>query len=291
MAFQYLLLLLLALTFISFANPTKVADMDVAIRDYIFRSPHNNNTNLRTGQLHNIHLTPNLWGINVDLIRLRCGSLQRYGARIKEFDLPSGVKVYPCITRVFVVRQSCGLDCSCSSLYYNTYDLSGYQLISPVLGLNAYQIHNSGNSNTTPTQVSIVSGKRRPITVDFTSLVNNNTSSPAALCASFDGEGRVSVYNQEQPNVCVAKGGQLGLVVVFRGKLVSKVKIVVVSSIGAALGAFLLSLLMVAMLAKKKMKKNKKDDMERRAYEEEAFQVSMVGHVHVHHHQYPTPSS
>lgn len=214
----------------------------------------------------------------------------------REFYLPSGVNVYPCSTRVFLLRQSLGFNWS--SLYSDSYDLSGYQLISPVLGLKAYQID---HKSTNPTEVNIRSGKK-PITIDFTSIALLNTSSRISpLCASFNGDGQVSLSNQKQPNVCLAKGdGHFGLVVetTFKGK-VSKVKIVVVSSIGAALGAFLLSLLMVAMLAKAKKKKaeEKMDEMERRAYEEEALQVSMVGHVRAaaasahHHHQYRTQYS
>ncbi|KAD4178508.1 hypothetical protein E3N88_27099 [Mikania micrantha] len=47
---------------------------------------------------------------------------------------------------------------------------------------------------------------------------------------------------------------------------------------GAAIGAFLLGLLLVAMFVKEK-KKARLEELERRAYEEEALQVSMAGHV------------
>lgn len=308
MAFNYLPLLV---TFISFAslNPSKsefldiksARNLDLAIRDHTFRSY---NTNFKTGEVRKIELTPNLSDISVDLIRLRCGSLQRYGANIKEFHIPNGTNVHPCITRVFLVRQSVGFNWS--SLYYNDDQLSGYQLISPVLGLKAYSIDDKVSSN--PTELSIQSGKT-PITIDFTTAPLLNTSSRISpLCATFDGSGKVSLSSQKDANVCVAKGnGHFGLVVEsplmpFKGK-VGKVKIVVVSSIGAALGAFLLSLLMVAMLAKAKKKKERMDEMERRAYEEEALQVSMVGHVRagaasgtrtaptIQHHPYRTPYS
>lgn len=63
------------------------------------------------------------------------------------------------------------------------------------------------------------------------------------------------------------------------GNKESKWKIVTVSAIGGALGACLLSLLMIAMCVNAKKKKEKMDELERRAYEEEALQVSMVGHV------------
>lgn len=103
------------------------------------------------------------------------------------------------------------------------------------------------------------------------------------LCASFDEDGKVSLSNQARPNVCVAtRDGHFGLVVeaplMPLKRKVSRWKIVIGSSIGAALGAFLLSLLLIALFVNAK-KKARMEEMERRAYEEEALQVSMVGHV------------
>ncbi|KAE8683812.1 FIZZY-related 2 isoform 1 [Hibiscus syriacus] len=106
-----------------------------------------------------------------------------------------------------------------------------------------------------------------------------------ALCASFEGDGKVTLRNQVSPDVCVAtRHGHFGLVVELpppmpvRQKKISRWKLAVGSSIGAALGAFLLGLLLVTMLVKVK-KKARMDELERRAYEEEALQVSMVGHT------------
>jgi hypothetical protein len=61
-------------------------------------------------------------------------------------------------------------------------------------------------------------------------------------------------------------------------KKISLWKVVVGSSVGTAIGVILLGLLLVAMFVKVK-KKARMEEMERRAYEEEALQVSMVGHV------------
>ncbi|KAI3453635.1 hypothetical protein Pfo_010298 [Paulownia fortunei] len=251
--------------------------LDLVIRDYTFRSY---NTNFRTGKLHRIDLPANLSGIDVDTIRLRCGSLQRYGAKVKEFDLGSGVNVHPCIERVMLVRQNLGS--KWSSVYYDNYELSGYQLISPVLGLLAYSVGGK-NLSTIPSELGIQAGKK-PITIDFSSTtLLNNTSGIIPFCASFDQEGKVALSNQARPNVCIAtRLGHFGLVVEspfipLKGK-VSKRKIVIVSSIGAALGASLLTLLLIAMFVNAK-KKARMDELERRAYEEEALQVSMVGHV------------
>ncbi|XP_073130759.1 uncharacterized protein [Henckelia pumila] len=257
--------------------------LDLTIRDYTFRS-YNKNF-MRTGKLHRIDLPANLSGINVDIIRYRCGSLRRYGARIKEFHLNVGVDVHPCIERVILLRQNLGSNWS--SIYYNNYELTGYRLISPVLGLLAYNIIGVSGiinfSSTMPFELGIQAGKK-PIIIDFSNTTLYNISTGIVpLCASFDPDGKMTLSSQMRPKVCVAtRNGHFGLVVesplVPLKRRVSKWKIAIGSSIGAALGAFLLSLLLIAMFVNAK-KKARMDELERRAYEEEALQVSMVGHV------------
>ncbi|KAI4367925.1 hypothetical protein MLD38_016548 [Melastoma candidum] len=85
------------------------------------------------------------------------------------------------------------------------------------------------------------------------------------------------------PYLCLASGsGHFGLVTelppVQARRKESAWKVAIGSSIGTALGIFLLALLLVALFVKAK-KRSKREEMERRAYEEEALQVSMVGHV------------
>ncbi|XVF51590.1 hypothetical protein PTKIN_Ptkin04bG0196300 [Pterospermum kingtungense] len=253
--------------------------LDLLIRDYTVKSF---DRHLKTGIVHTVHLPANFSGIKVDTGRFRCGSLHRYGAQVKEFHLGIGVTVQPCAERVMVIRQNLGHNWS--SIYYANYDLSGYQLVSPVLGLLAY---NAGSdvSFGSPFQLGILA-RDKPIKIDFSNITNlaSNTTGTRPLCASFEGDGKVTLKNQVSPNVCVAtRHGHFGLVVekpplMPVRKKISKWKVVVGSSIGAALGAFLLGLLLVAMFVKVK-KKARMEELERRAYEEEALQVSMVGHI------------
>ena len=252
--------------------------LDLLIRDYTVKSF---DKDLRTGIVHTVHLPANFSGITVDTARFRCGSLHRYGAQVKEFHLGSGVTVQPCAERVMVVRQNLGYNWS--SIYYANYDLSGYQLVSPVLGLLAY---NAGSdvSSGSPFQLGILAGEK-PIKIDFSNITKaSNMTRIRPLCASFEGDGKVTLKNQVSPNVCVAtRHGHFGLVIESAPsmpvrKKISRWKVAVGSSIGAALGAFLLGLLLVAMFVKVK-KKARMEELERRAYEEEALQVSMVGHI------------
>ncbi|XP_022737202.1 uncharacterized protein LOC111290069 [Durio zibethinus] len=252
--------------------------LDLLIRDYTVKSFE---IQLRTGIVHTVHLPANLSGIKVDTARFRCGSLRRYGAQVKEFHLGSGVAVQPCAERVMVVRQSLGYNWS--SIYYANYNLSGYQLVSPVLGLLAYN-DGSDVSFGSPFELGILA-REEPIKIDFSNITKAfNMTGIRPLCACFEGDGNVTLKNQVSPNVCVAtRHGHFGLVIESLPSLpvrkkISGWKVTVGSSIGAALGAFLLGLLLVAMFVKVK-KKARMEELERRAYEEEALQVSMVGHI------------
>lgn len=166
--------------------------LDLVIRDYTFRSY--NHRAFKTGKLHPIHLPANLTGIDVDSVRFRCGSLGRYGARIKEFRISVGVTFQRCVERLLIVRQNLGSNWS--NIYYDNYEMSGYQLISPVLGLLAYNAAGDDISigAGTPFEVGIQTGGN-PITIDFsnTTRIVNSTSSPGMipLCASFGRDGKV----------------------------------------------------------------------------------------------------
>ncbi|KAG6418832.1 hypothetical protein SASPL_121038 [Salvia splendens] len=264
--------------------------LDLMIRDYTFKSY---TKNFRTGKLHKINLPSNLSGIHVDTVRLRCGSLRRYGATIKEFELSAGTYARPCSKRILIIRQKLGSNWS--SLYYSNYELSGYELISPVLGLLAYNIGAAA-------EIRLQAGMR-PIRIDFSGVAEGNGMIP--MCARFEEDGRVSVWRQPRANVCVATGqGHFGVVVeaplVPLRRRAGKWRMAVGGAIGAGVGVLLLSLLGVAVVVKAK-KKERMEEMERRAYEEEALQVSMVGHVRavtasgtrtmptIHHHHDSRP--
>ncbi|KAF6160334.1 hypothetical protein GIB67_019103 [Kingdonia uniflora] len=255
--------------------------LDHILGEYAFRSFTKYH---KTGFLYKVNLPSNLSDIGADTARFRCGSLRRYGAQVKEFGVAVGVKVHPCVERVVVVRHNLGE--TWSSIYFENYNVSGYQLVSPLLGLLAYDATNLNLTNLA--QVGIFSGND-PIRINFSNVMKTNehkSGSAPVLCAKFYPSGRVSFTNQVSPNVCVTKRqGHFGLVVkipMFQnpGK-VSRWKLIIGISIGGGLGVFLLVLLVAAMVIKVK-KKSERAERQRRAYEEEALQVSMVGHVRAH---------
>lgn len=249
--------------------------LDHVVSDYAFQSYPRYP---KTGFLYRVHLPANLSNVGADTVRFRCGSLRRYGAQIKEFHLGIGVTVHPCVERVVLVRQNLGSNWS--SIYYNSFKISGYQLVSPVIGLLAYNASDFNSSNRS--EIGIFAGKR-PIRIDFSRIMRIEDPSLKLLCASFDSDGKVSVSDQLSENVCVAaRNGHFALVMEpslpQTQSKVSGWKVAVGSSVGGVLGAFLLGLLFIALVVNVK-KRSRIAEMERRAYEEEALQMSMVGHV------------
>ncbi|CAN8246417.1 unnamed protein product [Cochlearia groenlandica] len=278
--------------------------LDLMIRDYTIR---NFNIHVKTGTVQKIHLPSNFSSIDIDTAKYRCGSLRRYGARIGEFHFGPGLMVQPCVDRVILVRQNFGFNWS-TSIYSSGYNLSGYKykLVSPVLGLLAYNSNPDGVA-VNPYEVNLIGTEQNPILIDFLKSKASGSPNPklqknsSLFCACFTSNGTITFRDQVSAYVClgtkqghyalVAKdhdddGGGGGVVTppsspVLNdggdGKL-SRWKVAVGSVIGSVIGAFLLGLLVVAMLVKGK-KKAMREEIERRAYEEEALQVSMVGHV------------
>ncbi|KAK9059413.1 hypothetical protein SSX86_022033 [Deinandra increscens subsp. villosa] len=285
-----LILLLFLTQFITQAHGIKSTRLlDLAIRYYTFKS----SKSFKTGKSYNVNLPSNFTGINVSTVKYRCGSLKRYGASIQEFHLESGVDVHPYVERVLVVTQNLGNNWS--NIYYDSYNqLLGYQLVSPVLGLLAYNAADDSRFSI-EFEVKITSPDENGIKIDFSNHTTKNNDTlhdKLQMCATFGDDGKVTLQKEVAPNVCgAASQGHFGLVVraplLFpERKKIKGWKVVVGSSFGAAIGAFLLGLLLVAMFAKVK-KKARLEELERRAYEEEALQVSMAGHVirahNVHH--------
>ncbi|ESQ38283.1 hypothetical protein EUTSA_v10029314mg [Eutrema salsugineum] len=278
--------------------------LDLMIRDYTIR---NFNIHFKTGTIQKIHLPSNFSSIDIATAKFRCGSLKRHGARIGEFHLGPGLTVQPCVDRVILVRQNLGSDWS-SSIYSTGYNLTSYnyELVSPVLGLLAYNSNPDGVA-VNPYEVNVMGTEQNPILIDFFSHKASGSPKPTTkknsslLCACFTSNGSITFREQVSAFVCLGtRQGHYALVTknplrdhdgdgggvvtpssspaVNGGGRLSQWKVAVGCVIGAMIGAFLLGLLVVAMLVKGK-KKAMREEIERRAYEEEALQVSMVGHV------------
>ncbi|KAG7557504.1 hypothetical protein ISN44_As11g034730 [Arabidopsis suecica] len=274
------------------------------IRDYTIR---NFNIHFKTGAIQKIRLPSNFSSIDIATAKFRCGSLRRHGARIGEFHLGPSLTVEPCVERVILVRQNLGFNWS-SYIYSTGYNLTGYnyRLVSPVLGLLAYNSNPDGVA-VNPYEINVMGTEQNPILIKFLSTEASGSPKPnpkknsSLLCACFTSNGNITFREQVSAYVCLGtRQGHYALVIRAQdrgdggstvvtppsspavndgggGKL-SRWKVAVGSVIGSMIGAFLLGLLVVAMVVKGK-KKAMREELERRAYEEEALQVSMVGHI------------
>ncbi|CAF2038967.1 hypothetical protein BRARA_I01202 [Brassica rapa] len=281
--------------------------LDLLLRDYILNSFKNQHYSVKTGVVRHIHLPSNYSGINLDAVRFRCGSFRRYGAQLQEFHIGVGAILEPCGERLVLVRQILGSNWS--DIYYKNYDLSGYRLVSPVLGLLVYNALNDvvlGNNFRSSYQISLLlDNAKDPSTVDF-----GNISGPSMvertflnkpMCAAFGLDGKVTFAGEVKPYVCAVKtNGHFGLVVTddqdssksagggekeMKKEKIGRWRSVVGGLIGSVtVGIVLLGLVMAATVvtAKKRGRRAKREEMERKACEEEALRVvTMVGHSRV----------
>ncbi|CAH2048092.1 unnamed protein product [Thlaspi arvense] len=278
--------------------------LDLLLRDYTLNSFKNQHSSIKTGVLRRIHLPYNFSGINVDAVRFRCGSLRRYGAQVGEFHIGVGANLEPCGERLVVVRQILGSNWS--DIYYRNYDLSGYKLISPVLGLLSYNALNDnvlGNSVSSSYQISLfLDGTKDPSTVDFGNVTGpsmvERTFLNKPVCVTFGLDGKVTFAGEVKPFVCAVKtNGHFGLVMTddpksegggekkMKKEKIGRWRSVVGGLVGSVtVGVLLLGLVVVAAVvtAKKRRRRAKREEMERKAYEEEALRVvTMVGHSRV----------
>ncbi|CAI0414115.1 unnamed protein product [Linum tenue] len=268
-------------------------ELDLLIRDYTFKSL-GSPRRIKTGEIYNVDLPANLTdggGITANAARFRCGSLSRYGTSFGGVRLQRGIKVQPCFLRVMVITQNLGLNWS--SLYSSNYDLSGYQLVSPIVGLTVYNYNSSSyNPNSTyPLEVGIRSGQGNPlITISFSSTATTVQNNP--FCATFERNRTVSLKPPSSPGVCEsAADGHYGLVVKLPpveppapapaaggggGGKSTKRNVMIGAIVGAAVLLVLTLILALCVMTKKK---RRIEQMERRGFEGEDLRFAVVGNV------------
>lgn len=239
----------------------------------------------RTGVAYPLSLPGSLSGVEATVARFRAGSLRRYGVRrFGEFSVPPGLAVRGRAAHLIAVRVNLG---NLSSVYDDYAVGAGYRLASPVLGLMFYGL--ARRNGTAALEIDLTGAAIR---VNFSVAVPALQPGAAALCMAVGLNGSVTVTDVEDgTNTCHASDqGHFALVVGGAGDgggggggeadigEVSKWKLAL---FGAALGAggtVLLGMVAVAVVSIQR-RKSEMAEMERRAYEEEALRVSMVGHV------------
>ncbi|OAY65477.1 hypothetical protein ACMD2_20203 [Ananas comosus] len=242
---------------------------DAAVRSY--RTKHR-----KTAVTFGFLLPPTLSGVSAEAARYRAGSLRRYGATIGEFSVPPGIVAHPHVKRLLVVSQNLG---NLSSLYSSHANVAGFEIVSPVLGLLFYNAAVAPRNSSAKIIRILVA--ENPVRVNFSA----NTMARRSFCAGFELDGNVRITDRTASGVCEARvQGHFAVVVIGGGGgggeriKAGGWKVVVMAAVAGAGGAGLIGLLVVA-LASARRKRNRMAEMERRAYEDEALRISMVGHV------------
>ncbi|CAN0840087.1 hypothetical protein LINGRAHAP2_LOCUS2736 [Linum grandiflorum] len=212
----------------------------------------------------------------------RCGSLRRYGAEVGELGLGVGLTLKPCLVRVMVIVQKLGL--SWSSIYYANYNLSGYQLASPILALTAYDYNATTSIDNNSSYYYPYSSK--PITIKFSTATScSNNHHNVYLCAIFAKDGTVRLnppISISPPQVCVSTvDGHYGLVVKLssaeRGKKMLRL------ALGGLIGVICLSLLLliVGLSVKKVRGSARMGELESNADSDVYVPVAVIGNIRV----------
>uniref|UniRef100_A0ACD5UUM1 Uncharacterized protein n=1 Tax=Avena sativa TaxID=4498 RepID=A0ACD5UUM1_AVESA len=245
-----------------------------------------NGKHRRTGVTYPLSLPGSLSAVQASVSRFRSGSLRRHGVRgLGEFTVPKGLVVpgRPASAHLLAVRVNMGN----LSAVYAEYAArgGGYRIVSPVLGLMFYDLEQ--RNGTAALEVRVTDAAIR---ANFSMAVPALQPGVVPLCMAVWLNGSVAVTDvQAGSYTChVRDQGHVALVLggvgdgeddaVAETGEASKWKLAL---FGAALGAggtVLLGLVLVAMLSVQR-RKSEMAEMERRAYEEEALRVAMVGHV------------
>ncbi|XP_078162409.1 uncharacterized protein LOC144557720 [Carex rostrata] len=263
------------------SHKTEYASLiDQIVRDAAMRSYHTQK-HQKTAVHYSLSLPPSLSGISAETVRYRTGSLWRYGASLGEFSLPPGIIIHPHVKRLIVIRENMGQFSSMYEHYISSN--TRLRLVSPVLGLLFYNATSFHSPSVAGVNILVT---KTPIIVNFSSLVEAQQVQNAH-CIVFQLDGNISVTTQPWNNVCITwQQGHFALMMeeINGGdnqnntKGVSTWKLVAMGVLVGTTGAVLIGLLVVALVSVRR-KKVLLAEMERRAYEEEALHVSMVGHV------------
>ncbi|XP_072974713.1 uncharacterized protein [Typha angustifolia] len=265
------------------ASTTLASELDALLQDYAYRAfvhPH-------TGIPYDGQVPSNLTGIKIAAVRLRSGSLRRWGvSSYKEFEIPIGVIVQPYVERLVLVYHNLG---NWSALYY---PLPGFTYLTPVLGLLAYDAANLSATNLP--ELDFVASKS-PISINF-SNVTPVPSDVVAKCVWFDLDGMPHFRDLVSSNVCSTyRQGHFSIVVNSteippspapsippgprngHGKSSSKVWKIVGGAIGGLIGLVLLALLVVWL---RRYRQNRKvAEMEHHAEFGETLHMARIGNT------------
>ncbi|KAL8103132.1 uncharacterized protein LOC141679445 [Apium graveolens] len=235
------------------SNATSSESLDVVLHKHAFGALVHHRP--LTGALYMAPLPSNLAGMQVAVLQLRSKTLWRKGANFSNFQIPPRTLSVPYVRRVLLVYQDLGNQ---SSRYYN---ITGYSLVSSVVGFMVYDASNFTINNTTKLDLS-TSGTR--ISVQFPNLTFGSNN-PKTSCAIFGADGIVSISGRSFDNFCyTSKAGHFSIVAPLqRNEKTRKIWV-----IGTVIGFFtLVSGSFLGVVCVKMFKLKKTHEMEKAASE------------------------
>lgn len=264
------------------AQPTtamsqEAKSLDAILQEYAYRVL----VRPKTGTIYNAthELPSNLSGVRVAALRLRSGSLRRYGVPFyNEFQIPKGLTQRPYVKRLVLVYQNLG---NWSTTYY---PFPNYTYLAPVLGLLAYN-GSDLSATTNPSHLDVNASAGNPIKVRFQD-VKSAPHGTVPKCVWFDLRGSSNFTNVTGGNTCSTfQQGHFSIVVESPSPSSppqqggesnnNRVWVIVGSVLG---GLVLLALLSLLVLWVHRCKQDKKiRQMERAAEEGEALHMASVG--------------
>ncbi|ERN19145.1 hypothetical protein AMTRI_Chr10g7810 [Amborella trichopoda] len=262
--------------------------LDSLLQDYAYKAF----IRPRTGVVYTASVPQNISGVKLEAVRLRHGSFWRKGINYNEFQIPAGVRVLPYVQRFALIYQNLG---NWSAIYYS---VPGHTLISPVLGLLAYDASNLTAINLPVLQLN---ASKEPISIEFGGLKVPNGMVPK--CVWFDLNGSVKLTDLLPRNMCsTSQQGHFSVVVESNAQAPSPTpakapptpiepprasthkkgtsnvwKITVASVIGGLVIISLFCFLVIGLL--RYQKKSKFAAMERYADQGEALHMATVGNT------------
>ncbi|XP_045790681.1 uncharacterized protein LOC123885440 [Trifolium pratense] len=176
-------------------STAKANSLDSILQEYAYRAL----VKPKTGTIYNAttQLPSNFTGVTLAALRLRSGSLTRYGVpNYNEFQIPKGLVQTPYVKRLVLVYQNLGNNNNWSSNYYPLPPNHTY--VAPLLGLVAY--NGSDLSATNLSHLSL-NASGDPIIVRFRDV---KSPPPGTLpkCVCFDLFGSSHFTNVTGGNTC-----------------------------------------------------------------------------------------
>jgi hypothetical protein len=216
----------------------------------------------RTGTLYNISLPANFSGMEVSVVRIRSGKFWDKGANFSFFHIPPGIRPIPSAKRLSILYQNLG---NWSSYYYN---VPGYRLVAPVVGLTAYDSSNSSTIGNRRVDFSIMGD---PISVHFLNIVIQDHVTPK--CVEFGADGSFQLQDMNESYVCITHGEGHFSVVVLKKQEEGNMKLWALGFGFVGLVSVVLVMVAIArLLRRKKMRK-----MEKQSERGVAFDTFWIG--------------